>query len=99
MIESFIEGRIRLRSPLLADKTLAGRFMEVILTIEGVRAAEVNNRTCGLLLEYDTKRIPMQKLLKAAPILESVAELTKLDPDKRFSALEEALDRLKEVLA
>ena len=65
MIESFIEGRVRLRSPLLHDEELARRLSEGLLAIGGVRRAQVNRRTQGLLLEYDKDRLPLERLAPA----------------------------------
>ena len=45
MIESFIEGRLRLRSSLLGDKELVAFLSERLLAIDGVTKAEVNPRT------------------------------------------------------
>ncbi|MDR3231019.1 MAG: hypothetical protein LBT65_06245 [Synergistaceae bacterium] len=87
MIESFIEGRVRLRSPLLADAALAEYLTSRLREIGGVRKVEANPRTNGLLLEYDRTRLPLPVLMRAAPLFSRMEDLEKLPPDKRLSAL------------
>ena len=98
MIESFIEGRVRLRSPLLSDRSLADCLKKHLLAVEGIRSAEVNPRTNGLLLEYDKERLPLPLLLKAAPLFDCMNALEKLPAPKRLPALEELLLELTETL-
>ena len=97
-IESFIEGRVRLRSPLLRDRTLASQLTAGLLAIDGVTRAEANPRTCGLLLEYDRSRLPLDRIMGAAPILESVAALERLPGPERAAALAPLLEELRRIL-
>ena len=76
MIESFIEGRVRLRSPILKDPAARERLREELLKIDGVLKAEVNPRTCGLLLEYDKERLPLSLLRRVAPSLNRLNAMT-----------------------
>jgi hypothetical protein len=99
VIESFIEGRVRLRLSLLADTTLAERVTSELLKIRGVRKAEANLRTQGLLLEYDRTLLPMSLLMKAAPLLSRLDDLTKLPADKRLAAAVNLIRELREQLA
>jgi hypothetical protein len=98
MIESFIEGRIRLRSPIFEDAELAGRVRDELLKIKGVEKAEINSRTKGFLLEYDKTRLPLTLLKKAAPLLSRLNGLTNLPADERAPALEEIIGAVKKVL-
>jgi hypothetical protein len=98
VIESFIEGRVRLRSPLFADPVAAKRVSEELLKIGCVQKAEVNPRTNGLLLEYDKKSLPMSRLLPAAPILEELDGLANAPPSERLDAAGELLAKLKDIL-
>lgn len=98
MIESFIEGRVRLRSPLLGDRTLADCLKKHLLAVDGIRSAEVNPRTSGLLLEYDKERLPLSLLLKAAPLFDRINTLEKLPASERMPALEDLLRELTETL-
>ena len=75
MIESFVPGRVRLRSRLLRDPETAGALRRSLLDIRGVRAASVNERTGGLLLEYDTALFPLPVLMKAMPLFDRLQAL------------------------
>ncbi|MDR1977567.1 MAG: hypothetical protein LBQ42_02420 [Synergistaceae bacterium] len=98
MIESFIEGRVRLRSPLLADEAFVERLRSELLKIDGIYKAEANPRTNSLLLEYDKKRLPLSLLKQAAPLFTHMDNLTKLPAENRLSALEDFIGRLRETL-
>ena len=89
MIESFVEGRVRLRSPLLADATLANRLSSELLKIDGVQKVEFNPRTNGTLLEYDKTRLPLSLLKQAAPLFTRMNDLSKLPSGERLAALEQ----------
>ena len=98
MIESFVEGRVRLRSALLADAALAEIFSAGLMKIGGVQKVTINPRTNGALLEYDKTRLPLSVLQQAAALFARVNELEKLPGGERISALEEILEELSEVL-
>ncbi|MCR4817481.1 MAG: hypothetical protein K5841_00815 [Fretibacterium sp.] len=98
MIESFIEGRLRLRSPLLKDKELTAFLSARLLAMDGVTKAEANPRTRGLLLEYDKDLLPLERVKRAAPMLERLSALEKLPAPQRRPALSSLLDELKAML-
>ena len=98
MIESFIEGRVRLRSPLFADEAFAERLESELLNIDGVCKAETNPRSNGLMLEYDKERLPLARLMRAASLFARMDELIKLPAEKRVSALEILMQELRETL-
>jgi hypothetical protein len=98
MIESFIEGRVRLRSPLLTDATLANRLSSELLKIDGVQKVEFNPRTNGALLEYDKTRLPLSLLKQAAPLFTRMNDLKKLPGGERLAALECLLLELAGIL-
>lgn len=98
MIESFTEGRVRLRSPLLHDEELARRLSEGLLAIKGVRRAQVNRHTRGLLLEYDKDRLPLERLAPALPIFDRINALERRPADERRAALDAALTDLRHLL-
>ena len=75
MIESFVPGRVRLRSRLLRDPGTAEFLKRSLLEVRGVRAASVNERTGGLLLEYDTALFPLPVLMRAMPLFERLQAL------------------------
>jgi hypothetical protein len=94
MIESFIEGRVRLRSPLFADRAFAERLRSGLLKIDGVYKAETNPRTNSLLLEYDKKRLSLARLMQASSLFTRLNELMELPAEKRVSALEVFMENL-----
>jgi hypothetical protein len=98
VIESFIEGRVRLRSPLLADAALAEYARREFLKIGGVQKAEVNPSTRSLLLEYDKTRLPLSLLTQAAPLFAAADDLARLPSEERLPALEELLGKIQEKL-
>ena len=98
MIESFIEGRVRLRSPLLGDKKLAALLSDYLIKIDGITKAGVNTRTRGLLLEYDRGRFPLERVKRIAPLLERIAEVEKLPAGEREAALLSLLNEVKRLL-
>lgn len=99
MIESFIEGRVRLRSPILKDPVVRDRLTAELLKIYGVWKAEVNPRTNGLLLEYDKERLPLSLLKRIAPSLNRLNALTRLPEAERADALEDILATIVEALS
>jgi hypothetical protein len=98
MIESFIEGRVRLRSPVFKDPVTRERLTSELLKIDGVLRAEVNPRTNGLLLEYDKERLPLSLLRQIAPSLNSLNGLTRMPETERAAALEDILGTIAGVL-
>ncbi len=98
MIESFIEGRLRLRSALLGDRKLAELLCERLMKIDGVTRAGVNPRTRGLLLEYDRARFPLDRVKSAAPLLERMTKLEKLPACERGTALLPLIDEIEKRL-
>jgi hypothetical protein len=98
MIESFVEGRVRLRSPLFADRAFAERLKSELLKIDGVYKAETNPRTNGLLLEYDKERLPLARLMQVSSLFTRLDELVKLPAEERLSSLENLVEKLREAL-
>jgi hypothetical protein len=98
MIESFIEGRVRLRSPVLKDPAVRDRLTAEFLKIDGVLKAEVNPRTHGLLLEYDKERLPLSLLKQIAPSLNRLNGLARIPEPERAAALEDILETIAEAL-
>jgi copper chaperone CopZ len=64
MIVSFCPGRVRLRFAELKNPTVSGEVVARIQAVTGITKAEVNQRTGSLLVEYDTKVLPTEKLLE-----------------------------------
>ena len=98
MIESFTEGRLRLRSPLFSDSAAAELLSSELMKIDGVLKVEINRRTNGALLEYDKKRLPLSLLRQAAPILSAMNDLECLPAAERADGLKDILDKLSKIL-
>ncbi|MDR1966850.1 MAG: hypothetical protein LBQ36_09080 [Synergistaceae bacterium] len=98
MIESFVEGRIRLRSPLFSDPEIAELVKEGLLKIDGVVRAEANPRTSGLLLEYDKERLPLSRLTCAAPLIADIGALESLPAAERPAAARRLMEDLRAAL-
>ena len=75
MIESFVPGRVRLRSRLLSEPRTAELLKRALLEIQGVRSVAINERTGGLLLEYDAGSLPLPVLMKAMPLFDRLQAL------------------------
>jgi hypothetical protein len=97
MIESFTEGRVRLRSSLIADKALSELLSSELMKIRGVLKVEINPRTNGALLEYDKKRLPLPLLRQAAPLLSRINDLELLSNTERAAGLKNILKELSKI--
>ncbi len=99
MIESFVEGRVRLRSPLLGDTSVADFMRSELLSIEGVNRVTVNPKTSGLLLEYSPSALPISLLMRAVPLFQQVEGLESVPPCDRVGFLKELMGSLKSLLS
>ena len=92
IVDSFVPGRIRLRSSLLRDGETAAMLQGAMSAIPGVRSADLNAATGSLLLKYDADALPLEKLSPLLPLLEQVKELDNEPPSpKRTAALRSLL--------
>ncbi|MDR2780522.1 MAG: hypothetical protein LBB28_05300 [Synergistaceae bacterium] len=98
MIESFTEGRVRLRSVLFSDKAMAELASSELMKIDGVLKVEINPRTNGALLEYDKKRLPLPLLRQAASLFSLMSDLERLPPAGRAAGLKDILADLSKTL-
>ena len=80
IVESFVPGRIRLRSTLLRDEETASMIRGALAAIPGVDSAELNAMTGGLLLKYDAARLPLERLAPLLPLLDEVSMLESEPP-------------------
>ena len=99
MIESFVDGRVRLRSPLFAETDIAEALVECLKTVAGVRKVDFNSRTGGMLLEYDPSRIPQALIVQAAPLLERMDQLQHVAQPQRREGAKGLLGELKNLLS
>jgi hypothetical protein len=98
VIESFVEGRVRLRSAIFGAPEIAERLASELLKVDGVRRAEANPRTNGFLLEYDRTRFPMSLLMRASPLLSRMNGLAELPSEERPAAFEAIMGEFVELL-
>ncbi|MBR1897114.1 MAG: cation transporter [Pyramidobacter sp.] len=92
IVESFVPGRIRLRSSLLHDGETAAMLQGAMSAIPGVQSADLNAATGSLLLKYDADALPLEKLSPLLPLLEQVKALDNEPPSpKRTAALRSLL--------
>jgi hypothetical protein len=73
VIVSFSPGRVRLRFKELKNQAIAEQAYTRIKSIPGIINVEIKALTGSLLIEYDTKIFPAEKLLELGK-----AELAKL---------------------
>ena len=99
MIESFVEGRVRLRSPLFAENDISEALVACLAKVAGICRVDVNSRTCGVLLEYDPSRISKALILEAAPLFERMGRLENLSRQERRAGAELLLGELKSLLS
>ena len=98
MIESFTEGRLRLRSTLFSDSAMTELLSSELMKIGGVLKVEINRRTNGALLEYDKKRLPLSLLRQAVPLLSAMNDLERLPAAERADGLKDILGKLSKIL-
>ncbi len=91
IVESFIPGRIRLRSSLLRDAETGAMVRAAFAAIPAVTSAELNPTTGGLLLKYDVVALPLEKLTPLLPFLAQVGDLEKEPPTPERAAKLRAL--------
>ena len=64
MLVSFVPGRVRLRFKELKESAVAENTRQKIQQTSGVTKVEINQLTGSLLIEYDEKILPTDKLLE-----------------------------------
>ncbi len=63
LISSFFPGRVRLRAPIFKNEELCQKARGILLKSDAVKNIEHNLITGSILLEYDIKKVPMEKLV------------------------------------
>jgi copper chaperone CopZ len=64
MLVSFTPGRIRLRFKEVKKPSIAEQVRDKIKNIPGITTIEIKPLTGSILIEYDTKTLPTEQLLK-----------------------------------
>ena len=80
LVESFIPGRVRLRSSLLKSPAAAPLILAAFENLPGIRSAELNRLTGSLLLKYDASVLTAERLTPALPLLEQIKRLEREAP-------------------
>jgi len=63
-VSSFTDGRIRIRHPALSRADIITAIKDKLAATPGVYSAEINPRTCSLLLLYDPHALPREELMR-----------------------------------
>lgn len=95
MIESFAEGRIRLRSILFRNKDTHELLHTILRNIEGVSTITFNIKTNSILIEYDPKRIPLAIIMNAVPLFKRMESLEKLPAAEGWCHLKVLLEEFR----
>ncbi len=62
-VTSFVDGRIRLRHPILKDPQIVEQISSLLENVPGIESLQHNARTGSLLLEYDSDVLDNDTLL------------------------------------
>ncbi len=85
MISSFIDGRVRLRTPALTDPAIMEQVVSIARAQEGVHTVTPNTRTGSLLVEYDPTKVTREVLdLALQSLREFLAPLEKPRTGKKL---------------
>lgn len=99
LISSFFPGRVRLRAPVFKDDEICAKALSILQTSDAVKSVERNPVTGSILLMYDTKKVPMDKLVPMQKFFMSLAkEATHFDIRNRQKILD-MLDELKKIVS
>ena len=98
LVESFIPGRVRLRSSLL-KRPAAPLIPAAFEDLPGVRSVELNRLTGSLLLRYDAAVLTAERLMPALPLLEQIKALEREAPaPARTERLRALLEQLRALI-
>lgn len=98
MITSFFPGRVRLRAPIFKDEELCNRARSILMTSDAVKNVEHNLVTGSILLEYDTAKVPMDKLLPMQNFFMNLASEAMRFDEKNRSKIIEMLNELENIV-
>ncbi len=88
-VTSFVEGRLRLRHPILKDSQVVEQIASLLENFPGVESLKHNVRTGSLLLEYDAEVLDQDTLLNIMKQGEQFIDLENIniEPKKPLSCL------------
>lgn len=98
LVSSFFPGRIRLRAPIFKDDEICSKALSILETSDAVKNVERNSATGSILLLYDTKKVPLDKLAPMQNFFMALAkEAERFDLHNRQKILD-MLDELKTIV-
>lgn len=100
IVTSFFPGRIRLRAPVFKDEELCQKAMEILSESDAVKNLQHNLMTGSILLEYDPKKVPMEKLVPMQNFfVELGKQAEKYDGSQEIrNAITNSLDELESIV-
>ncbi len=89
MITSFLPGRVRLRSAAFKDPKIVQEIERIFTASPFVQGIEHNPVSGSLLLHYDAKKVPFDKLNSVKPVFDIInTEAAHYTVEKRGLVLE-----------
>ena len=61
-VRSFVDGRVRIRHPALRHEGVLRLAREKMTAIEGIQTVEGNSLSGSILITYDSKALPRERL-------------------------------------
>ena len=98
MVTSFFPGRVRLRAEVFKDKDLVDKALSILKCSDAVKNVETNLRTGSVLLEYDTGKVPSQKLEELKSFFMQLHSTAIGYDGKKKNALMSMLDELEGIV-
>lgn len=94
IVTSFFPGRIRLRAEVFKDPVIVEECLKILNSSDAITKVSNNFTTGSVLLEYNPKKIPVEKL---EPLVPFFKELEKLAHNYSRKNRELILEKLKEL--
>ena len=100
MVTSFFPGRIRLRAPIFKDQALFKRAEGIIIkATDAIKRLENNPLTGSVLIEYDIKKLPLEKLASMQDFFAKLGKEAEKFSEENRSVIEKMLDEFEESLS
>lgn len=75
LIQSFLPGRVRLRSPLICKLESRQIILDAFKDLPGLKNITANEHTGSLLLQYDPAVLPTDSLMTLLPMFQKLQQL------------------------
>ncbi|MCR5494513.1 MAG: hypothetical protein K6F15_02660 [Treponema sp.] len=95
MITSFFPGRVRLRAPIFKETELVNKAKAILQSSSSVEKVENNPLTGSVLVEYDTEKVPMDKLIPMQDFFMKLAKKAQNYSGENKSEILSMLDELE----